>query len=396
MIDDFFDAFRNFSRSKTRTVLSLLGVIIGVASVIVITSIVSSATKQIQSTFGSSALDMCSIRSGFMRKNRDAISLVFDESFRSELFDKVKNIKKIWFENTSSVTLSYAETSVTGNITAVEAGYLEACSISLDEGEFFSVTDDVEGVQKIILGSEVALALFPDGGALGKGVLAVVDKTPFSFRVLGVLKKQSAGMEDATTGMYVPRGFYARKIKPNPTASVVMIQAVSAEACTQVSSDAESFCTEKSGTQGSVSVFSMQTILEQMNQMTQTLALMLSGIAAISLLVGGIGIMNIMIVTVTERRQEIGIRKALGASPTAICRQFLVESACITLVGGAIGILLGIAVSLVVEYISPSLPYALNVSACGISFVFSVLVGVFFGINPARRASKLDPVDALS
>ncbi len=327
MIEDFIDAFRNFSRSKTRTFLSLLGVIIGVASVIVITSIVSSATKQIQATFGSSGLDMVSIRSGFMRKNRDAVTLKFDESFRSELFDGVKNIKKIWFENSASVTLSYGETSVSNNATAVEPNYLESCGLSLDEGEFFSATDDFEGAQKIILGSEVASALFPEGGALGKGVLAVFGKVPFSFRVLGVLKKQSAGMEDATTGIYIPRGFYAKKITPNPLASVVMVQSISPSFCSQIVNDATTFCSQKSGTEGSVSVMSMQTMLEQMDSMTATMSLMLSGIAAISLLVGGIGIMNIMIVTVTERKQEIGIRKALGASPFAICRLFLVESA---------------------------------------------------------------------
>jgi putative ABC transport system permease protein len=127
-----------------------------------------------------------------------------------------------------------------------------------------------------------------------------------------------------------------------------------------------------------------------------TVSLMLSGIAAISLLVGGIGIMNIMIVTVTERKQEIGIRKALGASPFAICRKFLVESASITLFGGGIGILLGVGLSLAIEYVVKTLPYAVNFSACSIAFIFSVVVGIFFGLSPAVKASKLDPVEALA
>ena len=139
----------------------------------------------------------------------------------------------------------------------------------------------------------------------------------------------------------------------------------------------------------------MQTMIDQMSEITKMLSLLLSGIAAISLLVGGIGIMNIMIVTVTEHRQEIGIRKALGASPLAICRQFLVESASITVLGGLFGILLGIGISFAVEYVRGQ-PFAVQLSACFVAFLFSVFVGIFFGFSPARRAAKLEPVEALA
>lgn len=159
--------------------------------------------------------------------------------------------------------------------------------------------------------------------------------------------------------------------------------------------DVTDLTTEKAGSEGSVHISSMQTMIEQMSSITNTLSIMLSGIAAISLLVGGIGIMNIMIVTVTERRQEIGIRKALGASPFAICRQFLVESASITLLGGTIGVILGLVISFIIQYVKGQ-PYAVQVNACLVSFLFSVMVGVFFGLSPAMRASKLDPVLALA
>ena len=139
----------------------------------------------------------------------------------------------------------------------------------------------------------------------------------------------------------------------------------------------------------------MRSMLDQMSEITGTMSMMLSAIAAISLLVGGIGIMNIMIVTVTERKQEIGIRKALGASPNDIRQQFLIESASISLLGGLIGILLGIIISLAVEYVQ-SQYLIISLNACLIAFVFSVLVGIFFGLNPASRAAKLDPVIALS
>lgn len=396
MIEDFIDALRNFSRSKMRTFLSLLGVIIGVASVIVITSLGASSTKQIKDTFGSSGLDLVSVSAGgFMRRNRDAVSLKFNESFRSEIFDSIRNIKKVWFKNSTGFSVSYGETTVSSSATAIEPGYLEMCNLVLESGEYFSATDDFYGVQKMIIGSEVASSLFPDGDAVGKGVLVVCSKVPFAFKVSGVLKEQSSGMESSTTGIYIPRGFYSKKIKPNPDADTVMIQAVSPNFCTQISNDAETFINAKSGTEGSAQIISMQTMIEQMSKITGVLSLMLSGIAAISLLVGGIGIMNIMIVTVTERRQEIGIRKALGASPSAICRQFLVESAGITLLGGLFGVVLGTALSFAIEYVA-SQPYAVNFSACLTAFVFSVFVGVFFGLSPAVRASKLDPVEALA
>ena len=136
-------------------------------------------------------------------------------------------------------------------------------------------------------------------------------------------------------------------------------------------------------------------MINQVNEISNTMNIMLSAIAAISLLVGGIGIMNIMIVTVTERKQEIGIRKALGASPNDIRRQFLVESASITLIGGACGIILGILLSFAIEYVR-SLAFVLNGKACIIAFVFSVFIGIFFGLSPAAKAAKLDPVIALS
>lgn len=396
MVEDFLDALKNFARNKTRTMLSLLGVIIGVASVIIITSMGSSSTKEIEKTFGSSGLDLVNVtEGGFMRRNRDSISLKFDEEFRSEIFDSIENIKQVWFKNSASFTVSYGETSVTSTASAIEPGYLQMCGLKLAYGDYFTVTDEVYGNQKIILGSEVASSLFPDGNALGKSVMVVTSKVPFSFVVCGVLKEQSAGMEDASSGIYIPRGFYSKKISPNPNASTVVLQAVNPGYCTQIYNDVIAFTSEKAGTEGAVRVMSMQTMIDQMSEITGTLSLMLSGIAAISLLVGGIGIMNIMIVTVTERRQEIGIRKALGASPWQICRQFLVESSAITLLGGGLGILLGVALSLTVEYIRGQ-AFVIDTGSCVTAFVFSVFVGVFFGFSPARKAAKLDPVEALS
>ena len=272
---------------------------------------------------------------------------------------------------------------------------MEAFGLALDSGRYFNVTDNVMGTQKIIIGSNIATTLFPNGDAAGKKIMIVADKVSFSFEVIGVLKEQNSGMEDSATGCYIPRGFYTKKIAPNPVASIIMVQATSKEKTTELTEAIEKYCENLSGTEGSVNVNSMQTMLNQISEITNTMSVLLAAIAAISLLVGGIGIMNIMIVTVTERKQEIGIRKALGASPNVIRQQFLIESASITVLGGVLGIGSGILISFAVEYLR-SLAYVISWQACIVAFFFSVFVGIFFGFSPASRAAKLDPVAALS
>lgn len=392
MLEDFLNSIQNFKRNKTRTFLSLLGVIIGVAAVIIITSMGESSTKQVQDTFGTNGLDIVEIRSGFMRRNRDSITLVFDESFRENLFDGVKDIKKIWYKNSLSATLSVGEVSASVSCTAIEYGYLEMYGFQLEEGKFFSVSDVEEGMQKIILSHDMAEQLFPDGNALGQKIMLVVDKVTFGFKIVGITKDQTTGMETGTA--FIPRGFFSKKIKPNPSADSVLVQVTSQEKSSPMVQTLTSYCKNLTGTD-SVRVNSMKTMIEQVSKITETMSLLLAAVAAISLLVGGIGIMNIMIVTVTERRQEIGIRKALGANQKDIMQQFLIESASITVIGGILGIIFGILISLVLEYIK-GMSFALSFQACIVSFVFSLFVGIFFGINPALRAAKLDPVVALS
>ena len=392
MLEDFLNSIQNFKRNKTRTFLSLLGVIIGVAAVIIITSMGESSTKQVQDTFGTNGLDIVEIRSGFMRRNRDSITLVFDESFRENLFDGVKDIKKIWYKNSLNATLSVGEVSASVSCTAIEYGYLEMYGFQLEEGKFFSVSDVEEGMQKIILSHDMAEQLFPDGNALGQKIMLVVDKVTFGFKIVGITKDQTTGMETGTA--FIPRGFYSKKIKPNPSADSVLVQVTSQEKSSPMVQTLTSYCKNLTGTD-SVRVNSMKTMIEQVSKITETMSLLLAAVAAISLLVGGIGIMNIMIVTVTERRQEIGIRQALGANQKDIMQQFLIESASITVIGGILGIIFGILISLVLEYIK-GMSFALSFQACIVSFVFSLFVGIFFGINPALRAAKLDPVVALS
>lgn len=393
MWEDFLNALNNFRRNKTRTFLSLLGVIIGVASVIVITSMGSSSTKEVEKTFGTAGLDVVSVSAGRMMRGNASSRIQLDEAFREELFDNIDDIKKIWYKNNLSSTLAFGETSSSVTCTAVETDYLEMYNMELEYGSFFNVTDNVEGTQKIILGHDTAQDFFPAGDALGKQIMLVASKVTFGFEVIGVLKEQASGMENGAA--YIPRGFYSKKIKPNPPADIAMVQATSNNKAVELVDTITNYYTNKTGNSYAVRVNSMQSMIDQMSKITSTMSMMLSAIAAISLLVGGIGIMNIMIVTVTERKQEIGIRKALGASPSDIRQQFLVESASITLIGGFLGVILGTGISLAVEYVQKQ-AIVININACWIAFLFSVFVGIFFGLNPASRAAKLDPVIALS
>ena len=394
MFEDFTNALQNFKMNKIRTILSLLGVIIGVASVIIITTLGQSATENIKGSFGSSGLDIVRISQGFMNR-RSGASVSFNQDFKEEIYGQIPNIKGIYYTNTMSTTLVYKDLSVSATATCIENGYLQMNNMELESGSYFTISDNVQGAQKIILGSEMAAALFPDGGAVGKTITLIYSNIRFGFEVVGVLKESTSGIESSTTGVYIPRGFYSKKIMPNPNAGTVVIQCTDQNLSSTVADDIETYMKEKTGVENSVSIISMQSMIEQFDEVMGTVTMLLSGIAAISLLVGGVGIMNIMIVTVTERRKEIGIRKALGATPGAIRMQFLVESATITLFGGFLGIIIGLGLSYLVVYVM-SWNFGIQWGACFVAFIFSAFVGVFFGLNPAARAAKLDPVEALS
>lgn len=394
MFEDFYNALQNFKLNKTRTFLSLLGIIIGVASVIIITTLGQSATDNIKSSFGSAGLDQVTLNQGFMNR-RGAVNITFNDEFRSELWDYIPYLKGIYYNNSLSATVMYGDVSASSNATAIEYGYIEMNNYELEEGISFSVSDTIEGIQKAIIGSELAESLFPEGSAIGKKVIMTISNVRFGFEIIGVIKSQTSGFSSTGNAVFVPRGFYTKKIMPSQVANSIVLQLTDLSYATRVVDAIKNYAKDKTGQDNMIQVMSMQSMLEQYDQILGTVSMLLSGIAAISLLVGGIGIMNIMIVTVTERKKEIGIRKALGASPNAIRIQFLVESASISLMGGILGIIFGLILSFIATYIL-NWVFSIQLVSCLIAFLFSAFVGVFFGLSPASRAAKLDPVEALA
>lgn len=394
MLEDFQNALKNFKNNKIRTFLSLLGVIIGVTSVIIITTLGSSAAGNVKETMGKADLDLVNVSPGLRRHLRSAY-FPFNDNLRETLMYEIPEITEVFYVNNLAGTLRWNDVDVNCPLRAVETGFLESNSLELNQGRSFNVSDNVEGLHNIVLGKKTAEMLFGEENPVGQLITIDASRDMFGFRVIGVLESREIGMEQPDSSAYIPRGFYEKKIKPNPEADYFVAKVTSQNVASKVQNRIEEYADEVTGLENTVVAYSLQSYLEQYDQVMGTFNLMLSGIAAISLLVGGIGIMNIMIVTVTERKKEIGIRKALGARPLDIKIQFLVESATISLAGGILGIILGIVISIVAVFFL-KWKFTLDIKICLYAFLFSAGVGVFFGLNPASRAAKLDPVEALA
>ncbi len=417
MIEDFFNALHSFRTNKLRTVLSLLGIIIGVTSVVIITTLGSSLTQSVTNSFGDFSLDIINLGARWNQNTRKPY-IKFDNKYREHLMNNIPQIKNIFYTKEFEAAVVRGGLSIGNkNIFAVEPERLEALGLKIDYGNFFSASDYAHGFQKVIIGDSVAEQLFPEGNAVGKTLTLQIrsgytDVPPynFEFEVAGVLKPKNNWVIRTSDSVFVPQKFYWNQFSSSDEWNSIIWEAevcvFNADDASSVQEQIRSISQELSGGEPfAVWAFSAQSELEQMNGIVKIISLVMASVSGISLLVGGIGIMNIMLVTITERRKEIGIRKALGADRKAIRNQFLVESSTLTLTGGIIGIILGILISTVVVKAILSIllsedgiEIVLSFDLFGtlISFAVSVFIGIFFGLNPALKAAKLDPVKALA
>jgi ABC-type antimicrobial peptide transport system permease subunit len=378
--------------NKLRTLLSLLGIVIGVASVIAILTLGESATKSITQSIVESGLETITIFS--TSEDVKAVQREFTEALPEKIENNVAGVLTVLPSNSTRVTLRNGQITSSNTVMGVPPEYAAVLDYEAESGAFFTEKDNADTRQVVVLGAEVANTLFPDGDAVGS-YISIFRTQAKSYRVVGVMEEKSASFNlqfDST--IYIPYDTYIQRIQKVEIVGSYLVRAAPDTDVLKVSDTLETYLDGLVGADN-YRVFSPSTIAEMASSVTGTLSLVLAAIAAISLLVGGIGIMNIMLVSVAERTKEIGVRKALGAPPSVIRGQFITEAITITLIGGLIGVLLGTGISLV----------ATNVLGWGLypqyySYLlavgFSMLVGIFFGWYPAMKASRLDPIEALN
>jgi putative ABC transport system permease protein len=376
-------AFKSILSNKMRTFLTMLGIIIGVFSVIVMVSIGQGATAQVTES-------VQGMGSNLLTLNIRDRSTKFDK-------DNLEDIEKLIGIDLASPNVSLSGTVKYGldseesmSISGVDEDYKEIQGQTVEFGRFISPIDVDYRNKVAVIGYETWENLFAGLNPLQEEISINGEK----YKVVGVLsEKESTLMGSSNDIVIIPYTTAMRQFRTN-TINTLTIQGESPELVDTALENLERYLLEIYEDEISYNIFNQEELLSTLDEITGTLTLMLAGIAGISLLVGGIGIMNIMLVTVSERTREIGIRKAIGARRSNILAQFLIESSVISSVGGIVGIILGMLVNKILSS-SLGISTVVNIQVVLIAFGFSLIVGIFFGIYPANKASKLKPVDAL-
>lgn len=380
-------AINSLVTSKMRTFLSLLGIVIGVASVVTIMNLGESVKKSISDTMNIGGVDLITVTP--LNSND-----IFNEEFGYSFLDNVAGIESVSSSASTSAMIRYLQESYSCQVYGVTSEYFKQNKLDLLYGEQFSKEDNIEHSQLIILGYDLAQDLFPDGSALGSYVSLYRNQAK-KYKVIGVLEDTSGNMlSNTNSSAYIPFNTFSSKLRKTDIVSQYTLLVNEDLSTVDVVDSVKEYLSSCSSSNDYL-VTTAQQLVDMTSTVTGYLTSFLSAIASISLIVGGIGIMNIMLVTVVERTREIGIRKALGATPKDIRRQFLVEATVLSILGGIIGIAFGDIVSYIVAK-AFSWPLYISPLAVVLSLGFSSAVGIFFGWYPAAKASSLDPIQALS
>lgn len=391
--ESFSVAFDGLKANKMRSFLTMLGVIIGVAAVILLVSmgqgVKSYVTEDIERLGPNTVYTMAGkMEHGGGPPTLGAKPLKLEDARAIE--NHAAGVAGVAPMIESSARAEYRVESKRAVTQGVTANFAEISSFELSQGKFFN-SAQVEGARSVcVLGAETAEQLFGDKKAIGEHISLAGRR----FKVVGVMEKQGglAGM-DADNAVYLPITA-AQKLFGTDILASIVIEARDADSVDLVVREVKKVLGRRLS-EDDFTVMTMGELLTMFQQILNTLTTVLSGIAAISLLVGGIGIMNIMLVSVTERTREIGIRKAVGARTSDILVQFVIESVTLSLSGGALGIGLGAGLALAIGRFVPNLPAEVTAWSVALAFVFSAGVGIFFGVYPAWKASRLNPIDAL-
>jgi putative ABC transport system permease protein len=377
-------AWRSIRGNKLRSFLTMLGMIIGVSSVIVLVSIGRGSSEQVTSQINQLGTNLLTVNV----MNSDEVKLTVEDMNKFRELSGVKDIAPIV---SGRVNVKQGTASAQVSLIGTTASYEAVRDVNVSSGRFLSDID-IEYRQKIVvLGATIAQTLFGFGDPVGQYVQ--IDGT--SFKVVGVLASKGGSLGQSGDDVILMPLSTAQRLTKTMNIQTVYIQADKASDVNFVMVEAKRLLAHLfPNNEDSYSVFNQQDLMETVSSVADTMTLMLGGIAGISLLVGGIGIMNIMLVSVSERTKEIGIRKAVGAKHRHILLQFLVEAVVLSSCGGAIGVVLGFGVGQVLKSVmGMTISYSPSVSL--LAFLFSLLVGVVFGVFPANKAAKLDPIQAL-
>lgn len=393
-------AFQGLKANKMRSVLTMLGIIIGVAAVIAMVSIGMGVREKVESSIASLGSNLIIVTPGAAStsgsKQAAGSGITLTEKDAQAISREISGVSAVAPTVSRQYQVVFGNQNWTTSIQGSTPDILTVRSFKVQEGSFFT-NQDVETRSRVaVLGKTVADNLF--GGINPVGQTIRINKAP--FRVIGVLesKGQSAGGMDQDDTIIVPLTTAQERLMGITYIQNINVQANNTDIIDQVQNDITALLRARhrlvGNTPDDFTVRNMVAVMATASETTGTITLLLANIAAISLVVGGIGIMNIMLVSVTERTREIGIRKALGARYTDILLQFLVEAIVIGVTGGLIGIAIGIGASYAISMVA-GWNTVVSSLAIVLSFGFSVLIGLFFGIYPARKAALLDPIEAL-
>jgi len=398
--ETFKIAINSLGRNKIRTLLSMLGIIIGVGAVIAVISVASGSQAQVTGSISSMGSNLITINPGISSGNFGKLSSTASDQFTLELGRAIEefspDVKRVIPQNQSGGYFMVGDKNYQANLVGTTSEYQEVNNFKPQIGKFFSEYDLNNKTNTIVLGSEIVDELYEDNNPVGDKITYYTNEKHYVFKVIGVMEEKDRGITgNLNDSGYIPITTYLSSIGNSKYINSFMAQAESSEKADNAVKEIEYFLAKYFESEDNFKIFSQDQILSTINEVTGTMTLMISGIAAISLLVGGIGIMNIMLVSVTERTREIGIRKALGAKRYYILIQFLLEATIMSIIGGIIGIIFGSIGSYFISQLG-GWPFIVETSSILLAVGFSMSVGIFFGIYPALKASKLDPVDALS
>lgn len=390
-------SLRMLMSNKMRTFLTMLGIIIGVAAVIAMVSLGEGAKMQVSKTIeglGSNLLIVSPGQKKF-RHVRSGIEETLTMDDVAAIEKDLPLIKSVSPEISLGEQVKYGNKNTNTTITGTTPEYLNIRNYKVKEGRFLNKEDIIFLRRVCILGDTASSDLFGEGSPIGKSVKI----RGVNFQVIGILEaKGQSGWFNPDDQIFIPISTAMKRLFGVDYVRSINLQAVSMDKLEDAAKEVEKLLLKRhkieKGKEPDFYIRTQLEMLSSMREVTKTFTYLLGGIASVSLLVGGIGIMNIMLVSVTERTREIGIRKAVGAKKKDILKQFLIESMVICLIGGLIGIGLGITLSKVISYLGEWKTVVASYSIV-LAFFFSIAVGIFFGLYPARRAAMLDPIQSL-